>query len=216
MPHGTVKDIPSQVRRIALVTGATSGIGYETAKALAGAGTKMIIASRNERNGAVVLAEIRAPTSPSSRAISPTSSPSPAPPRASAFRAADRPAHQLCRHHGHSGQARNGRRLRDADGGHFGHFALNMQQLPRVLAAANPRVVTVSSLAHRNGKINFDDLQWKKGYSSWRAYCQSKLATLMFSLEFDRIARVEDWSLMSTAAHPRFAVTGLQSTGPRP
>ncbi len=98
---------------------------------------------------------------------------------------------------------------------YLGHFALTLRLLPLVLAASNPRVVTVSSLAHRSGRIHFDDLQLEKRYTPWSAYCQSKLATLLLSLELERRARADNWSLTSNAAHPGYAVTGLQSTGPQ-
>lgn len=221
MPSWTMKDIPPQTGRIAVVTGATSGIGYETAKALAGAGAKVIIASRNESKGAEVLTKIRAATPGADVAFEPLDLASLDSVAGAATRiAAFVPRIDLLINN--AGVMAIPDRHETEDGfemqmgaNYIGHFALNMRLLPKVFAATNPRVVTVSSLAHRNGKINFDDLQWKKSYSSWRAYCQSKLATLMFSLELDRIARAEDWNLMSTAAHPGYAVTGLQSTGPR-
>jgi NAD(P)-dependent dehydrogenase (short-subunit alcohol dehydrogenase family) len=98
---------------------------------------------------------------------------------------------------------------------YLGHFAFDLRLMPKVLAAPSPRVVTVSSLAHRSGRIHFDDLQLQKGYTPWKAYAQSKLATLLFSLELDRRAKAEGWNLMSNAAHPGYSVTGLQSAGPR-
>lgn len=98
---------------------------------------------------------------------------------------------------------------------YLGHFALTLRLLPRVFAASAPRVVTVSSGAHRMGRIHFDDLQLEKRYTPWSAYCQSKLATLLFSLELERRARAEKWKLISNSAHPGYAVTGLQNTGPQ-
>ncbi|MEH2511151.1 NAD(P)-dependent dehydrogenase (short-subunit alcohol dehydrogenase family) [Nitrobacteraceae bacterium AZCC 1564] len=98
---------------------------------------------------------------------------------------------------------------------YLGHFALTLRLLPRIFAASRPRVVTLSSLAHGSGRIHFDDLQLEKRYTPWSAYCQSKLATLLFSLELERRARADNWPLISVAAHPGYARTGLQSTGPR-
>jgi NAD(P)-dependent dehydrogenase (short-subunit alcohol dehydrogenase family) len=221
MPDWTTKDIPSQIGRVAVITGATSGIGYEAAKALAGAGARVIIASRNERKGAEVLADIRAATPDADVAFEPLDLAS----LVSVARAATRIAASAPRIDlliNNAGVMAIPDRHETEDGfemqmgaNYIGHFALTMRLLRNVLAAGNPRVVTVSSLAHRSGKINFDDLQWETSYSAWRAYCQSKLATLMFSLELDRIARAEGWNLTSMAAHPGYAITGLQSTGPR-
>ncbi|NTG49798.1 SDR family NAD(P)-dependent oxidoreductase [Agrobacterium rhizogenes] len=221
MPDWTVKDIPSQTGRIAVITGATSGIGYEAAKALAGAGAKVIIASRNERKGAEILAKIRADTPGADVTFEPLDLASlVSVARATTRIAASAPRIDLLINN--AGVMAIPDRHETEDGfemqmgaNYIGHFALTMRLLPKLLAAKSPRVVTVSSLAHRSGKINFDDLHWEESYSAWRAYCQSKLATLMFSLELDRIARAEGWNLTSTAAHPGYAITGLQSTGPR-
>ncbi len=107
MPDWTVKDIPPQTGRIAVITGANSGIGYEAAKALAGAGAKVIIASRNEKKGSEALAKIRAATSGADVAFEPLDLASLDLGRAHgrshrSLRAAHRSAHQQCRRHGHS------------------------------------------------------------------------------------------------------------------
>src|SRR6202044_3809166 len=83
---------------------------------------------------------------------------------------------------------------------HLGHFALTGLLIPQLLAAPAPRVVTVSSLAHRNGKINFDDLQSEKSYVPWDAYNASKLANLLFALELAR--KAVGGKLSSLAVHP--------------
>ncbi|MGV1759277.1 oxidoreductase [Rhizobium sp. A22-96] len=221
MPDWSVKDIPAQAGRIAVITGANSGIGYEAAKALAGAGAKVMIASRNERKGAEALANIRSATPDADIAFEPLDLSS----LDSVARTADRIAASVPRIDlliNNAGVMAIPDRHETEDGfemqmgaNYIGHFAWTMRLLPKVFAADAPRVVTVSSGAHRGGKIHFDDLQWKKNYGAWRAYCQSKLATLLFSLELDRIARSRDWNLKSVAAHPGYAVTGLQSAGPR-
>jgi NAD(P)-dependent dehydrogenase (short-subunit alcohol dehydrogenase family) len=97
---------------------------------------------------------------------------------------------------------------------HLGHFALTGLMLPFLLAAPAPRVVTLSSGAHRIGKMNFDDLQGERSYNNWRAYGQSKLANLLFCFELDRRARAAGTELMSLAAHPGYAATNLQFAGP--
>ena len=90
---------------------------------------------------------------------------------------------------------------------HLGHFALTNLLLERV----NGRVVTVSSMAHRSGRIDFDDLNWeRKPYSSWRAYGQSKLANLLFTSEMQRRLSAAGSTVLATAAHPGYAATNLQ------
>jgi len=99
-------------------------------------------------------------------------------------------------------------------GNHLGHFALTGGLLPLLRAAGNARVTTLSSLAARMGGINFDDLQWEKRYNPTQAYAQSKSANLMFALELDRRSRRGGWGIVSNAAHPGFAKTNLQLSGP--
>jgi NAD(P)-dependent dehydrogenase (short-subunit alcohol dehydrogenase family) len=99
-------------------------------------------------------------------------------------------------------------------GNHLGHFALTGHLLPLLRAASNPRVTSLSSLAASMGGINFDDLQWQKGYRPTRAYSQSKSANLMFPIELDRRSRRADLGVVSNAAHPGFTKTNLQSSGP--
>jgi NAD(P)-dependent dehydrogenase (short-subunit alcohol dehydrogenase family) len=77
-----------------------------------------------------------------------------------------------------------------------------------------PRVVNLSSLAHRSGAIDFNDLQGARSYTPWKAYTQSKLAMLMFALELQRRSDAAGWGLMSNAAHPGYARTELIANGP--
>src|SRR4029453_285539 len=97
---------------------------------------------------------------------------------------------------------------------HLGHFALTGLLMDALLKRPEPRVVTVSSTAHRMGQINFDDLQSEKGYKRWPAYGQSKLANLLFAFELDRRAREASRPLRSMAAHPGYSATNLQFAGP--
>ncbi len=99
-------------------------------------------------------------------------------------------------------------------GNHLGHFALTGHLFPLLRAAGDARVTTLSSLAARMGGINFDDLQWEKRYNPTQAYSQSKSANLMFALELDRRSRQAGWGIVSNAAHPGFAKTNLQLSGP--
>jgi NAD(P)-dependent dehydrogenase (short-subunit alcohol dehydrogenase family) len=217
----SIRDIPSQAGRIAVVTGATSGIGYETAKALAASGAEVVVASRNTEKGADVVARIRAAHRSAAIRFEPLD-------LASLASVADCAARiiesvpQIDLLINNAGVMAIPTRHETEDGfemqlgaNYLGHFAFDMHLMPKVLAAPSPRVVTVSSIAHRSGKIHFDDLQLGHGYTPWKAYSQSKLATLMFSLELERRAIAENWKLTSVAAHPGYAVTGLQSAGPR-
>lgn len=220
MTDWTVKDIPPQTGRIAVVTGATSGIGYEAALALAGAGARVVLASRNGGKGAEMLARIRALHPRAEVSFEPLDLAS----LASVADCADRLSRTLPRIDllvNNAGVMAIPTRHVTEDGfemqlgaNYLGHFALTLRLLPVIIKGQSPRVVTLSSLAHRTGKIQFDDLQFARNYRPWPAYCQSKLATLLFSMELERRARTNDWSLMSTAAHPGFASTGLQSAGP--
>jgi len=216
-----VERMPLLRRRLAIVTGATSGIGAETALALAGAGMQVILASRHAARGAEVLEQIRTahPLALVDFEILDLAS------LASVQDFCERVAWEHARIDllvNNAGVMAIPDRRVTEDGfemqlgaNYLGHFALTLRLLPRLLAAPAPRVVTVSSLAHRSGRIHFDDLQLERGYRPWAAYSQSKLATLMFALELDRRARAQGWELTSNAAHPGFARTGLQSTGPQ-
>jgi len=97
---------------------------------------------------------------------------------------------------------------------HLGHFALTGLLIGR-LRASGERVVTISSQAHRMGRMHFDDLQLERGYGEWKAYGQSKLANLLFAFELDRRLRAAGATLISVAAHPGYADTDLQHVGPR-
>ncbi len=97
---------------------------------------------------------------------------------------------------------------------YLGHYALTAHLLPLLRRGNQPRVVNLSSLAHRSGKIDFDDLQGAKSYNSFKAYCQSKLAMLMFALELQRRSDAAGWGLMSNAAHPGYALNRPDRDGP--
>lgn len=97
---------------------------------------------------------------------------------------------------------------------HLGHFALTGLLLPALLRAPAPRVVTVSSLAHRNGRIDLANLQSEHGYKPWDAYNNSKLANLLFAKELDRRARAQDQPLLSLAVHPGVSRTNIFHNGP--
>ncbi|MGW5800651.1 SDR family NAD(P)-dependent oxidoreductase, partial [Streptomyces bacillaris] len=112
--------------------------------------------------------------------------------------------------------------LRTADGfemqfgtNHLGHFALTLRLLPLLGVTGPARVVTLSSLGHRIGRIDLGNLDAARGYSKWGAYAQSKLANLLFTAELDRRARASGRDLLALAAHPGLAATELGQAGPR-
>ena len=202
------------------MTGATSGIGLETALALAGAGAKVIIASRNQPKGAEALARIRAAHPAADVRFEPLDLAS----LASIAECADRLGRtvpQLDLLINNAGVMAIPTRHLTADGfemqlgaNHLGHFALTLRLLPLVLAAPAPRVVTLSSLAHRSGRIAFDDLQSERRYVPFTAYSQSKMANLLFAFELQRRSDAAGWGVTSTAAHPGYAYTDLIQNGP--
>ncbi len=96
---------------------------------------------------------------------------------------------------------------------HFGHFLLTSLLLPSLKRAAAPRVVTVASIAHRRGRINFDDLQSERSYSPFASYAQSKLSNLLFTFEFQRRLDKAGLKLLSAAAHPGVAMTSIIENG---
>jgi NAD(P)-dependent dehydrogenase (short-subunit alcohol dehydrogenase family) len=215
----TAADIPDQAGRLAVVTGANSGLGLITAQELARAGAKVVIACRNLGKGEQAAAQIRRSV-PSAQLdlqeldLADLSS-------VSAFAERMHSEHEALELLvNNAGVMAPPRRL-TRDGfesqigtNHLGHFALTGRLLGLLLAASEPRVVTLSSGAHRLGKISFKDLQSENGYNNWRAYGQSKLANLMFCFELQRRATEAGAALRSVAAHPGYAATNLQFAGP--
>jgi NAD(P)-dependent dehydrogenase (short-subunit alcohol dehydrogenase family) len=215
----TASDIPEQTGRVAVVTGANSGLGVITARELARAGAKVVIACRDTAKGETSAAEIRAQVPGADLDVRALDLADLASVRGFVARlGGERDQVDLLINN--AGVMAPPRRT-TVDGfesqfgtNHLGHFALTGLMLPSLLAAPAPRVVTLSSGAHRIGKMNFDDLQGERSYNNWRAYGQSKLANLLFCFELDRRARAAGTELMSLAAHPGYAATNLQFAGP--
>jgi NAD(P)-dependent dehydrogenase (short-subunit alcohol dehydrogenase family) len=212
-------DIPPQTGKLAVVTGANSGIGLETARRLAGAGAQVVLAVRNPTKGAEAVADIRAGQPESKVSAEPLdlSSLASVAGFTQAMAGQDRPIDILVNN---AGIMAVPKRAETADGyelqlgtNHLGHFALTGRLLPLLRRADAPRVVTLSSTAARYGRINFDDLQSERKYGAWRAYGQSKLADLLFALELQRRSVANGWGVTSNAAHPGSTHTNLQSTG---
>ena len=215
----TASDIPEQTGRVAVVTGANSGLGVITARELARAGAKVVIACRDTAKGETAAAEIRAQVPGADLDVRALDLADLASVRGFVARlVGERDQVDLLINN--AGVMAPPRRT-TVDGfesqfgtNHLGHFALTGLMLPSLLAAPAPRVVTLSSGAHRIGKMNFDDLQGERSYNNWRAYGQSKLANLLFCFELDRRARAAGTKLISLAAHPGYAATNLQFAGP--
>ncbi len=217
----SIADIPDQSGRIAVVTG-PGGLGFETALALAGAGARVILLGRNPDKGAAAVASIKAKTPRADVAFAPLDLASlPSVRACAAGLLTDLPRLDLLINN--AGVMAPATRKETADGfelqfgvNYLGHFALTARLLPLLRQGDRPRVVSLSSIAHRMGSIRFPDLQWRYGYSAWGAYGQSKLAMLMFALELQRRSDAHAWGLLSLAAHPGFARTELIANGPAP
>jgi NAD(P)-dependent dehydrogenase (short-subunit alcohol dehydrogenase family) len=216
----TAEQMPSQAGRTAVVTGANSGLGLATARALAAAGAQVVLACRDTAKGEEAAREIRARTPGASVIVEPLDLASLASIRDCAERLVSG-CESLDLLINNAGVMAPGQRRETADGfelqigtNHLGHFALTMQLLPRMQGRKGARVVTVSSTAHKVGRIRFDDLQSERRYGRWRCYCQSKLANVLFARELDKRLREAGSTVASVAAHPGYAATNLQTAAP--
>jgi NAD(P)-dependent dehydrogenase (short-subunit alcohol dehydrogenase family) len=216
----TAEQIPSQAGKTALVTGANSGIGYQAALEFARHGAHVLLGCRSTAKGLAALEKLKKEVPDANAELVELDMASLASIRAfaEAYIGAKLPLDLLINNAGV--MALNARET-TADGferqfgtNHLGHFALTGLLIPALLAASAPRVVTVSSLAHRNGKIDFDNLQGEKKYVPWDAYNASKLANLMFALELERRARASASKLVSIPVHPGISRTAIFANGP--
>jgi NAD(P)-dependent dehydrogenase (short-subunit alcohol dehydrogenase family) len=220
MARWSAQDVPELAGRSAVVTGANSGLGLETARALARRGAHVVLACRDldKARAAVDSIERERPAGRvEARALDLASLAS-----VRAFAEACAAAHSALELLVNNAGVMAIPRRRTADGfemqlgtNHLGHFALTGLLLPCLLAAPGARVVSVSSTVHRIGRIDFDDLQGERRYGAWRAYAQSKLANLLFAFELQRRLSAAKVDAISAAAHPGYAATELQFVGPR-
>jgi NAD(P)-dependent dehydrogenase (short-subunit alcohol dehydrogenase family) len=210
-----VQALPSQAGRTFLITGANSGIGLRSALVLAGRDARVLLACRNPDRGATALAQVRARATDAEPEFVRLDLADLASVRAAVASVADRVEglDVLINNAGvmavPSGRSADGYELHMATN-HLGHFALTLGLLPVLLRASAPRVVTVASMAHRTGRMRWDDLHWQRGhYWPWLAYSQSKLANLLFMRELEARARGHSLPIVSVAAHPGAAKTDL-------
>jgi NAD(P)-dependent dehydrogenase (short-subunit alcohol dehydrogenase family) len=214
----TSAQIPDQSGRTAIVTGANSGLGLSAARELARHGASVVLACRNTEKGAAAASAIEAAVPGARVELAELDLGSLA--SVEAFAGAFRAGHGavgldlLINNAGVMAPPRR----ETSDGFELqlgtnllGHFALTGRLIGLMQGRENARVVTLSSNAHKMGKIDFDDLQSEHGYRRWSAYGQSKLADLMFALELDRRLRRAGSTVRSVAAHPGYAATNLQT-----
>jgi NAD(P)-dependent dehydrogenase (short-subunit alcohol dehydrogenase family) len=209
--------LPDLADRRYLITGGNSGIGLEAAKMLAEAGGDVVIACRNERKAAAAAKEIDA-CGPGTVDTVVLDLSSLASVRAASdeirgrWDSLDAVVNNAGIMQPPQTTTEDGFELQFGTN-HLGHFLL-AGLLYDLVAQAEGRIVVVSSIAHRLGRINFDDLMGEKKFNTSLAYGQSKLANLMFALELDRRLRAAGSPVASIACHPGYSDTALQSTGP--
>lgn len=219
-PGWTPADMPSQAGRIFVVTGGTSGMGFEDARALAAAGARVVIAARNPERGEEAIGRIRAETPAAQLQFERVDLADLESVRALAARLqASLPRVDVLINNAaimappERGVSPQGLEAQFATN-YVGHFVLTAELLPLLRKSDAPRVVTLSSVAAARGWIDFDDLQSERGYDPYATYAQSKLACLMFALELQRRSDAGGWGIRSLAAHPGIAVTELVARGP--
>ena len=219
MNKWTTKDISSQAGKLAIVTGANSGIGYHTALELARAGAHVILACRNPLKAEGARAKIAAAVPQAAVEVAQVDMANLDSIRAFAesFVATGRKLDLLINNAGVMGFPQRTPTAQGFEGqfgtNHLGHFALTGELMPALLKTPHSRVVTVASIAHKGGRMRFEDPNWEKAYDPRKAYQQSKLANLMFGLELDRRLKRANADVASIIAHPGVAVTSIVSNG---
>jgi NAD(P)-dependent dehydrogenase (short-subunit alcohol dehydrogenase family) len=220
MATNLVATVPDLSGKLAVVTGSNSGLGFGLARRLSAAGADVVMAIRNRAKGEAAINEIRATVPNAKLTIKPLdlSSLGSVAALGEQLNAEGRPIDILINN---AGVMTPPQRDTTTDGfelqfgsNHLGHFALTGHVLPLLRAAGNARVVSLSSMAARQGRIHFDDPQFEKSYTPMQAYGQSKLAVLMFARELNRRSSQAGWGIVSNAAHPGLTKTNLQISGP--
>lgn len=210
----TARDMPVLSGRRAVVTGATSGLGFETAAALAACGAEVTLVGRNPQKGQAALERLRGRASPELVRFEMCDQADPDQVRGLAGRLLDQGG-ALDILVNNAGLMAPPERRVTAEGvelqfqvNYLSHFALTGLLLPLLKLASGARVVSLASAAVRFGALDFGDLQNER-YDAFRAYGRSKTAMLMFALALERRSKAKGWRLSSYAAHPGWAATGL-------
>jgi len=208
-------NIADQSGRTVIVTGSASGIGRETARALAAKGARTILAVRNLEKGEAVAADIRGATPQAAILVRrlDLSSLEAVQAFADAFLREEQRLDLLINNAGVMlppyGKTVDGFELQMGTN-HLGHFALTGRLMPLLLATAGARVVAVASMAHRQGAIDFSDLNWeRRRYNAFQAYGDSKLANLLFVQALARSLADRGADALAVAAHPGWTQTDL-------
>jgi NAD(P)-dependent dehydrogenase (short-subunit alcohol dehydrogenase family) len=212
-------DIPDQTGKVAIVTGANSGLGFEIVRGLARKNARVVLACRDAARGGKALEAVRREFPGAQIELIPLD-------------LADLDSIQqfvetfklrysrldiLCNNAGVMAipyrQTKQGFEMQFGTN-HLGHFALTGLLLPVILATpGQPRIVTTSSGLHKSGDLNFADLEWKQNYKPGKAYSRSKLSNLLFTYELQDRLKTEGDNVLSLAAHPGYAATNLQTVG---
>lgn len=215
----TVQDIPSQNGRRVVITGANSGLGYETALGLARKGADVTLAVRNLEKGEEALRKLREAAPSASLQLEEVD--------LSSLKSVHAFGERMLKKQraidllvNNAGIMAVPTRMETEDGfelqfgtNHIGHFVLTGLLWPLVMQGREPRVVTVSSLAHNGGRIRFKDLDFNKSYKRWDAYCQAKLANLLFGRELHKRCVEKSLPVKSLIVHPGVSNTNLVATG---
>ncbi|MEM7157103.1 MAG: oxidoreductase [Myxococcota bacterium] len=217
----TSKNIEDQTGRVAIVTGANSGIGFEAAKELAVAGAEVIVASRSEERGRTAVEQIRqaAPSATVELIVLDLADLGSVERFAATFTERYDRLDLLVNN---AGVMMPPQRQETADGfelqfgtNHLGHFALTLRLLPVLAETEGSRVVNVSSSAQNFAKFDLDDLQWtQRSFNRMGSYGASKAANMLFTLELQRRLSEAGVSTISTACHPGWTGTNLQASTP--
>jgi len=215
LPGWNFNQIPDQSGRVAIVTGANTGIGFETAAALAAEGAKIVVACRNRQKADAALGRIRERTPDADLEFIDFDLASLAAVErfADAFRAGHDRLDLLINNAGVMavplGHTKDGFEVTFGCN-HLGHFALTGRLMDLMQTTSGARVVTVSSLTHRMGVLDFENLNAEKSYRKMAAYGQSKLANLLFTFDLQRRIENAGSEILVTAAHPGWSGTELQ------